>query len=802
MSRETCNLKWQKLPGHQSLKGRAGHSTTLVGNKLFIIGGRNGNEFCDDLWVFDSELEKWNQLKQKAPFTPRAYHTTTLIDNNYLWVIGGSNHDTLFDDVHVLNTSTLQWSCPIIKGTIGSRGTHAAVRHPLESRAILVHGGYGGPDPHWLEDILLLRTDSLEWYALNPGGKLPCARGYHSLTAIGAYVILFGGKGDSGIVKEDYMSVYDVVTNKWVIPEVEGDTPLPRSNHAATLMDTDLFIIHGGRNGTIRLSDMCVLKVPHSSSSSILTSRLKWHILEKMNSLVNTKKSAGKRSILNTESNFPLGRSAHSLIARGQSLYIFGGYGGQGLTFNDIYVLRNFPALAGLDQKNMNYLVSHDPKTPLLIADNSDEENVHYWRSTKRQKQHSSRGDKSVSRLQEVGRILKQGLDMTPRNRDAQDNIGIQLPKSLNRMQKQSSCVPQEQAILKEKEFAVIGQEKNMLEKEVMELRQQVESLKENIKEKTCIEDKLRADKLPLQEEVASLNEKRGDLAKIIKVLEKKVQLSTEKTKNIECENEGLKTQIKDLRSSLEEKESKTCGLAQEAKDAQLKCEKLNISLDNERSLYKELVHERDDYRTNMERLQTELEKKMEAIHQLNLKFENEKTFLKNEIAEGKETTNKLLTELGMTKESARALQETTEWQAKQLEDEKSKIHTLQKEREELRQRNAVSIAENKQILSARDSANLHFDFLKSELQDTRALQEQTTAEVIRLQRQIEQSKEHIASLHELLKKSEEAIKTKDQELVQLRVIINEVEQFEEAQKTKLQQHLEKLKCARQSCPL
>ena len=86
------------------------------------------------------------------------------------------------------------------------------------------------------------------------------------------------------------------------------------------------------------------------------------------------KKSVGKRSILKTESNFPLGRSAHSLVARGQSLYIFLGYGSQGLTFNDLYVLRNFLALAGLDQtKNMNYLISNDPHIPFLIPDNSNE---------------------------------------------------------------------------------------------------------------------------------------------------------------------------------------------------------------------------------------------------------------------------------------------------------------------------------------------------------------------------------------------------------------------------------------------
>lgn len=169
----SCNLKWQKLQGHPVLKGRAGHTTTLVGNKLFILGGRNGNLFFDDLWVFDMDLEQWNQLQQKVPFAPRAYHTATLIDDQDLWVIGGSDQSTMFDDVHVLNTTTLQWNSPVIKVSIEvrCRGTHAAVLHPSESRAIMIHGGYGGygnNDPHWLGDLSLLHTGKqIHWSGMH-----------------------------------------------------------------------------------------------------------------------------------------------------------------------------------------------------------------------------------------------------------------------------------------------------------------------------------------------------------------------------------------------------------------------------------------------------------------------------------------------------------------------------------------------------------------------------------------------------------------------------------------------------------
>jgi hypothetical protein len=61
-------------------------------------------------------------------------------------------------------------------------------------------------------------------------------------------------------------SIYDAMKNKWIITKVQGDAPLPRSNHAATLMDPDLIIIHGGRHGALWLSDTYILQVCYKNN--------------------------------------------------------------------------------------------------------------------------------------------------------------------------------------------------------------------------------------------------------------------------------------------------------------------------------------------------------------------------------------------------------------------------------------------------------------------------------------------------------------------------------------------------------
>lgn len=90
--------------------------------------------------------------------------------------------------------------------------------------------------------------------------------------------------------------------------------------------------------------------------------------------------------------------------------------------------------------------VSSDARAPICITDNSDEENAQCWRSTKRQKQQSYQGLKSLSGLQEVGHKLKQRLHAShSRNRDAEDT-GRMILKSVD-VQQQLSHVPQVQAV-------------------------------------------------------------------------------------------------------------------------------------------------------------------------------------------------------------------------------------------------------------------------------------------------------------------------------------------------------------------
>jgi chromosome segregation ATPase len=90
---------------------------------------------------------------------------------------------------------------------------------------------------------------------------------------------------------------------------------------------------------------------------------------------------------------------------------------------------------------------------------------------------------------------------------------------------------------------------------------------------------------------------------------------------------------------------------------------------------------------------------------------------------------------------------------------ENSKVDSLEQEREELRRSNSTLTAELSKVTTARNAAEADVELVRSELRTTRALLEHSEGEVSRLKEGGEQAREHIATLHTSLSKSEEDLK-------------------------------------------
>lgn len=121
----------------------------------------------------------------------------------------------------------------------------------------------------------------------------------HCSVAIGTKVWTFGGY--DGVSKYFQMAVLDTETGIWSYPAVSGTPPIPRTNHSAATVGNKIYI-YGGNYSTEPEEKYVVLGDLHIFNTDTLT----WE----------QPKVTGSQ---------PGPRTAHSLVAVGKKLYLFGG---------------------------------------------------------------------------------------------------------------------------------------------------------------------------------------------------------------------------------------------------------------------------------------------------------------------------------------------------------------------------------------------------------------------------------------------------------------------------------------------
>ncbi|KAL3692323.1 hypothetical protein R1sor_005974 [Riccia sorocarpa] len=711
----------------------------------------------------------------------------------------------MYGDVHVFNTDSLQWTHPETRGELAGklRGTHAAFQHPLLKKVILIFGGYSGES--WLNDICTLRTDTLMWETVRcKGGIAPSGRGYHTFTAFSATrLVLFGGKGDHGIVSSDEISVYDVEEKVWMTPRVKGVAPISRSNHAAVLFDDDLIVIHGGRHAGSRLDDFCLLRILSSPQKGCVDV-FEWEYVEQEKEKEKEKPKVYKRKEQQTmaaTSQGPGGRSAHALITAGGSVYLIGGYGGGGYTFSDIFVIPEFlkhvEALVG-KRSPVRPRSKGDKKTARrsfdAVTDSPPEEG---WRSTKKPRRATHPFTKPASSAQV--HVLDSDDNTSPKSAEIHVDVPAPPPlegdgvhrKLVDRGKIQMyGTVDREQmarteATLQERTNTLAAQE--LHQKEIAAMQQVVDSLNAELRGKNLLESELRSGKSALEENIV--------------LLRKQVEESNRVTMEQQTKMEKLKSDNHDLISQLEEKKKEVFEVTHKLKNSELKIEELSRSLQQVTSSYTISTRELSSCNQRVEQLLADVDSKAQEVQQLHVSHQAERATLNKEIADRRSTTERLTNELEASKTSARALQETVDRLVKRAERDSAKIDALQKEQEDLNNSISVLTTERDQLIAKREQAEASAELVKDELRVARNLIERNTVEIGRLKENADQAKEHIGSLHSSLKKNEDELKVLTEDNSQLRSLLKEIEDFETNQARSLQKHAEKLRCTRQFGP-
>eukprot|EP00602_Paraphysomonas_sp_CaronLab_P000197 CAMPEP_0185031222 /NCGR_PEP_ID=MMETSP1103-20130426/18569_1 /TAXON_ID=36769 /ORGANISM="Paraphysomonas bandaiensis, Strain Caron Lab Isolate" /LENGTH=252 /DNA_ID=CAMNT_0027566671 /DNA_START=41 /DNA_END=796 /DNA_ORIENTATION=- len=238
----------------KSPSGRGGNSAVYIDGKLIVFGGHflesEGKfEYLNETWVFDIEKVAWQLVKCSGELpAPRYGHSTHVIGSR-MFIFGGKGRNGMLKDVMFLDLMEWIW----VPVNPLSQGPCARMNHASElvGRKIVIHGGWNGEETY--DDLWIFNTDSFGWMQPRTSGFAPTARFGHTINlSEDGRLIVFGG---CSIPKDTRTPRYnsdirelDTDSMIWSRPRISGESPTGRFGHSAVLMGADRskLIVYGG----------------------------------------------------------------------------------------------------------------------------------------------------------------------------------------------------------------------------------------------------------------------------------------------------------------------------------------------------------------------------------------------------------------------------------------------------------------------------------------------------------------------------------------------------------------------------
>ncbi|KAI9595545.1 hypothetical protein BDF19DRAFT_385140 [Syncephalis fuscata] len=179
---------------------RRDHTAVMANGVMFIFGGQSDGYFFNDLMAFDTRTltaptPRW-EFYEPANDGPsgRAGHSTTVYQDR-LYVFGGTDGETFFNEMWCYDLHTCEWELLNVTGhTPPGRAGHAAA---LVDDCIYVTGGKSASGKN-LSDVVAFRIRTMRWYTFQRMGPAPTSRSGHSMCVFGSRVFVLSGEAREG----------------------------------------------------------------------------------------------------------------------------------------------------------------------------------------------------------------------------------------------------------------------------------------------------------------------------------------------------------------------------------------------------------------------------------------------------------------------------------------------------------------------------------------------------------------------------------------------------------------------------
>eukprot|EP01132_Coremiostelium_polycephalum_P009359 gene9359-11493_t len=242
------------------------HTARIIGSKIYMFGGYNGNGTYFGLSIYDIESREWtnvafDDLKGSSEIPqPRTNHASAVIGDQ-LYIFGGNriepNGDyNVMNDFFCLDTKTLCWRRIEATGAIPcGRGGHSM--EVIKGQIYLFGGGIWNPQSDWVSkfnDIHIFDPETNHWTKPTIHGQIPPTSTFTVSFIYGKYLMLFGGgcPQTNNVTNQIYALETESMT--WTQLSCSQD-PKPRDMATASVIDDQVYIFGGFAGGALQTFD-------------------------------------------------------------------------------------------------------------------------------------------------------------------------------------------------------------------------------------------------------------------------------------------------------------------------------------------------------------------------------------------------------------------------------------------------------------------------------------------------------------------------------------------------------------------
>lgn len=231
-NQSTLPSRWQTaVPYSQPVSAAA---AVTYGGKLYVMGGRSGEDTLAALSAFSPENPKWETLRPKpSPVSD----TQAAVIQDQIFVPGGRLADGSPSnrlEIYRFEDNSWRMGTQIPEALMGS--AVAAVEGNL-----YIFGGWNGQQ--FVDSVYVYNVSTNEW---SRGSPLPQARAYMAASVIDGHVQLIGGEDVNGPTAEMWIFFPGRNDNSGQAYESGPDLPTPRTRASSVVLANITYLFGGG----------------------------------------------------------------------------------------------------------------------------------------------------------------------------------------------------------------------------------------------------------------------------------------------------------------------------------------------------------------------------------------------------------------------------------------------------------------------------------------------------------------------------------------------------------------------------